>query len=243
MINTPIMIYSMMAGMATVLGSLLVLAWRSTERFLAFLLGLAAGIMAAVVLQDLVPAALKFGSLKTTLAGILLGVLILGGLDRLLSGPAPSTRVRSDRLYLLKMGYLIAAGIALHDLPEGMAMAVGWAATKSLGWMLALSIGLHNIPEGMATSVPLKMAGVPGIRILALNFLVSIFTPLGTLLGLVLVSMSRFWIGLLLALAAGAMSYIVGFGLVPEAFGRRPRAAALGLLLGWAVIGFLTLFE
>jgi len=240
--DTTVMAYSMMAGMATVLGSLLVLSWRSAGRFLPFLLGLAAGIMSAVVLQDLMPAALKYSSPKTALAGVLSGVLILGCLDRLLSGLVPSTRVRSVRL-LLKTGYLIAAGIALHDLPEGMAIAVGWAAAQNLGWMLAISIGLHNIPEGMAASAPLKMAGVPGIRILALNFLVALFTPLGTLIGMFLVSLSRDWIGLLLALAAGAMAYVVVFGLLPEAFRRRQKDAALGLLTGLAIFGCFSLLD
>jgi len=159
-----------------------------------------------------------------------------------LSDPLPSARASPGRRHLLKMGYLMAIGVALHDLPEGMAIAVGWAATHCLGWMLAISIGLHNIPEGMATAALLKMAGMPGIRILALNLLVSIFTPLGTLFGLLLVFMSQAWIGLLLAFAAGAMIYIVACGLIPEAFRRRQKSAFLGILGGFAVIICLALF-
>ncbi len=58
------------------------------------------------------------------------------------------------------MGYLIAIGIALHDLPEGIAIAVGYAAQENLGLIIALAIGLHNIPEGMATAAPLLMGGL-----------------------------------------------------------------------------------
>jgi len=48
----------------------------------------------------------------------------------------------THRLYL-RMGYLIALGIALHDLPEGIAIAAGYSASPVLGPALALAIGLH----------------------------------------------------------------------------------------------------
>jgi ZIP family zinc transporter len=243
LIDTSIMFYSMMAGLATVLGSFLVLAWNFTKGFLAFFLGLAAGIMAAVVLLDLIPAAVRYGNLITILIGTCLGVFLLLGFNWLLSCFAPSSRKVTDRKYLLKMGYLTAAGIALHDLPEGMAIAAGWAAAQNLGLMLVLSIGLHNVPEGMATATFLKMAGVAKIRILALIFSLTLCTPLGTLLGLLLVSLSQVWIGFLLALAAGAMTYIVVFGLVPEAFRRQQKLAALGLLMGLAIFNLLVFFR
>ena len=74
---------------------------------------------------------------------------------------------------------------------------------------MVIAIGLHNIPEGMATAAPLRYGGCSGARVLAINMLISLVTPLGTFIGLVLVEASRTFIGLLLAFAAGAMTYIV----------------------------------
>ena len=236
--------YSVLAGLATVLGGLIVLAMgRQTERSLAIFLGLAAGIMLGVVVLDLLPSAWTHGNPLTTVVGFLLGLLLLFVLDLLLSGTAPASPLVRDRRYLLNMGYLIAAGIALHDLPEGMAIAVGWAATSHLGWMIALAIGLHNIPEGMATAAPLLMGGMHPVKTLAVNALVSVFTPLGTLLGLVLVGLSRGWIGALLSLAAGAMSYIVRYELIPESRRRHPNYARLGCILGFLIILALAAVE
>lgn len=130
------------------------------------------------------------------------------------------------------MGYLIAIGIALHDLPEGIAIAVGYSATPELGLIIALAIGLHNIPEGMATAAPLKMGGMNSFKILALTTLVSLITPLGAYLGFIIISISKSLIGLLLAFAGGAMTFIVHNELWPESKRRHPNYSRLGAVCG-----------
>jgi ZIP family zinc transporter len=141
------------------------------------------------------------------------------------------------------MGYLIAIGIALHDLPEGIAIAAGFSATTTLGWKIAIAIGLHNVPEGMITAAPLSMSGLSPFKILATTGLVSLFTPLGTLLGLLIVSLSKTYISFLLAMAAGAMIYIVLFEILPEGKKRHPNYARLGIVAGIMLIFFLLLLE
>ncbi len=236
--------YSLLAGGATVLGGIMALAaGRPTERTLALVLGVAGGIMAGVTGMDLLPAAWKYGGFGATVTGLVSGFVLLFCLALLLAGRAPTSPAVRDARYLAAMGYLIATGIALHDLPEGMAIAVGYAATSQLGWIIALSIGLHNIPEGMATAAPLRMAGVSPLRILGLNLLVSLFTPLGTLAGFILLESSRRWIGLLLALAAGAMIYIVFCEILPESRRRHPNYARLGVVCGLLLLFGLNLLH
>lgn len=235
---------SILAGLATCLGALIVLALgKPTEKKLALFLGLAAGIMLGVVILDLLPSAWTYGNIFTTIGGFVLGLALLSFFDHLLTLFTPVSPVERDKRYLLNMGYVIALGIAMHDLPEGIAIAVGYAATDHLGWLIALAIGLHNIPEGMATAAPLRMGGMSFRRILFINSLVSVFTPLGTLLGLALVAISRGLISLLLAMAGGAMTYIVRFELIPESRRRHPNYARLGSLIGIAVILILTLWH
>ena len=159
-----------------------------------------------------------------------------GILDLGLNILAPSLYKGSN---YLKMGYLIAAGIALHDLPEGFAIAAGFAATEGLGPLLALAIGLHNIPEGMATAAPLRYGGMNNRRILALNAAISLVTPLGTCAGLVLVETSPTFIGTLLAFAAGAMSYIILGELAPASRRNHKILAYAGMLAGFGLIALL----
>lgn len=241
-----IIINSLIAGSATCLGALLViLTGRPRQKTLSFLFGLAAGIMMGVVVLDLIPTALEQGTIRQTVKGFSLGIVLMTALNLVLSrlyapekGSAPP-----QKNYFLRMGYLIAIGIALHDLPEGIAIAAGYSAQQALGLIIALAIGLHNIPEGMATATPLVMSGVRPSRILLLNGAVSLFTPAGALLGLALLNISPHVVALLLAVAAGAMAFIVGHELLPESRRRHPNYSTLGALLGFIFILILSAFH
>lgn len=237
---------SMLAGLATVLGALIVVAWgRPGERVLACFLGFAGGVMTAVVVLDLLPSALDYGNVLTTWAGFILGLVFMLFLDILISflPRQDYAGLGTATGRLLKMGYLIAVGIALHDLPEGIAIAVGYSAKDSLGLLITLSIGLHNIPEGMATATPLTMGGMSKRMILLICLLISIFTPLGACLGFLLVLVSDHFICLLLALAGGAMAFIVYNELIPESYRRHPNFARLGFAAGTVLILSLSLLH
>lgn len=238
-----IIFLSLIAGLATTLGTLSVLLLgKPGERIFSFFLGTAGGIMMAVVILDLLPSAVSQGSIFMVVLGSFLGLLVMLILDLILSEIYSSSEQENNRAkQLLKMGYLIAIGIALHDLPEGMAIAVGYSATEKLGFLIALAIGLHNIPEGMAIAAPLKMGGMRSSKIILLTIFISFFTPLGSFIGYLLVSLSRHFIALLLSLAAGAMTYIVINELIPESIKHHPNFARLGISLGFIFIFFLTL--
>ena len=237
-----VIVQSVLAGLATVVGALVVITLgRPGERVLSVLLGFAGGVMTAVVIFDLIPSALDYGNVLTTSAGFILGLIFMLGLDIIISllPGRKNAELPGRQSRLLKMGYLIAVGIALHDLPEGIAIAVGYSAKESLGLLIAVSIGLHNIPEGMATAAPLTMGGMSRLGIIFICLLISIFTPLGAFIGLLLVAISPRFICLLLALAGGAMAFIVKNELIPESYRRHPNYARFGFALGIILILFL----
>ncbi|MDA8235786.1 MAG: ZIP family metal transporter [Clostridia bacterium] len=240
-----IMLLSLLAGLATCLGGLVVVLFgKPNEKALAVFLGMAAGIMVAVVVFDLIPSSLTYGSIYTASIGFVLGAMLMYIMDLVFTIIYPQAQKTPSRpTYLLKMGYLIAMGIALHDLPEGIAIAVGYSATTKLGLVLALAIGMHNIPEGMATAAPLRMGGMAPAKILLINGAVSLFTPLGTWLGLLMVNISDRFISTLLALAAGAMTYLVKDELLPESHRRHPYFSKLGIGFGLSIILALTFWE
>lgn len=227
---------SLLAGLATVLGSIVVLIWKSrSRRTLAILLGGAAGVMLAVVLLDLIPAALDQGTPLEAGIGFGAGVVLLWGLDKLM------TRLIGGNIYsreasYKRMGYLMATGIAMHDLPEGIAIAGAYAAGGALGPLLALSIALHNIPEGIATATPLYMGGVRRRQVVLVNVIISVFTPLGTLLGLFLLRLSPEHLSFMLALAGGAMTYLLKDELIPAAQQQSPFWSWIGLAGGYVLL-------
>lgn len=234
-----VVLQGLLAGLGTCLGALLVIFFgRFGTGAASLLLGLAAGIMAAVVVLDLLPASLQYGNLFSSLSGFLAGAAIMGGTDWLLSRRQPAGRHGGS---FLKMGYLIALGIAMHDLPEGFAIAAGYAAADQLGSVLVLAIALHNIPEGMATAAPLRLGGMRAGKVFLLNAAISLITPAGALLGILLIETSRAMISLLLAFAAGAMTYIIQGGLIPESCRQSRPLAFLGMLAGASFIVVLNL--
>lgn len=233
---------STVAGLATLLGALIVVSLgEPSERILAAFLGFAGGIMTAVVVLDLIPSALDYGNIFIASLGFFLGIFFMFTLDLLISffPGLHQNETKGRKAQLLKMGYLIAAGIALHDLPEGIAIAVGYSAKESLGFLIALSIGLHNIPEGMATAAPLTMSGVSNKRVIYTALAISFFTPIGAFLGLVIITISPNLISLLLSLAGGAMAFIVKSELIPESYQRHPNYSRLGFFFGVILIVLL----
>lgn len=238
-----ILFLSLLAGLATTLGALVILAIdRLSEKTLILFLGLAAGIMLSVVLLDLLPSALSYGSFLTSVLGFGAGLIFLIILSGLLASLESFSNFSGGGKWR-RMGYLIALGIALHDLPEGIAIAAGFTATTQLGWLLAVAIGLHNIPEGMAMATPLALSGLSPNGILGLAALVSLVTPLGTLLGLFILGLNRSLLSFLLALAAGAMVYVVFWEILPQCRKPHPRYGLAGIILGFLVIVILSLLE
>ncbi|HHT90321.1 MAG: ZIP family metal transporter [Bacillota bacterium] len=216
-------------------GLLVALLGRPQENFLRFLLAFSAGIMLAVVFQDLILEALDLGGLALTLCGLLLGVLAL----QLTASWAHHDRLPSTGL--VRTGFLLALGIALHNLPEGLAIGTGYLASPHLGFSLALALFLHDIPEGMAMAAPLRAGGYSSFHVVVLTIITGIPTGIGALLGGLLGSLSPATLGGALAFAGGAMLFLVFHELLPQAQSPKyPQTSTFGAVIG-IVVGLVFL--
>ncbi|MDR3541211.1 MAG: ZIP family metal transporter [Desulfosporosinus sp.] len=233
---------STIAGLATTLGSLLVLLFgKPQERVLASLIAGAGGVMLAVVTLDLLPSAWQSGPPLQVGAGFALGLLFMFLAAKQLNVPADSDLPLSRRQRLKRTGLLIATGIALHDIPEGMAIAISQEAAPGLGLLIALAITLHNLPEGMATTAPLTMARIRWWKILLLNIAIAFFTPFGALLGILALESVQNSLAFFLAFAAGAMIFLVFAELIPLSRERHPHYALLGGTTGFILFALIGL--
>jgi ZIP family zinc transporter len=106
---------------------------------------------------------------------------------------------------LLRSGVLIAIGITLHNLPEGIAVALGYEHFPQLGLLLATAIAIHNIPEGMATALPVYEAGASRLHVISLALISGMAEPVGALLATLLLESIPKVVSVGLALAAGVM--------------------------------------
>jgi len=231
-----VIIQSLLAGLATVTGALFVIMWgRPGQKPTALLLGLASGVMLLVVALDLLPRAISAGR-PLAAAGLCLGLLTCKVSGLVVGRSIRGTGFYGGRAAFFKMGVMVALSIALHDLPEGLAIGAGFAESGALGTALAVAIGLHNIPEGIGIAVPLYLAGSSKLKILGLCLLISLVTPLGAALGLFVSTVNPLYVGFLLSFAAGAMLFVVADEIIPASHNLSRSFALLGLTLGAIVV-------
>lgn len=227
---------------ATGLGALPVLGVRQVSGAgRATMLGFSAGIMlAAAVLSLLVPAlesatALAGGSSAFALVGVGLagGALALRWADRALPHlHLPATSVGHPGASA-RSALLVAVAIALHNLPEGL--AVGTASAGGGGGAVTLGIALQNMPEGLVVATALASLGVARLAAFGIAFATGLLEPVGGLIGASLAAGSAVALPWALSAAAGAMLFVVLHEMVPQLrrAGVRP---ALGAAAGIATM-------
>ena len=133
---------------------------------------------------------------------------------------------------------LFVMAIAIHNLPEGIAAGVGFGSGDNAGAMIiAGGIALQNIPEGMVIIAPMLAAGVSKRRTLQIAALTGLVEVVGTLIGYLAVSISTAILPFALAFAGGTMLYVISDEMIPETHAHgSQRGATYALLAGFALM-------
>ena len=116
--------------------------------------------------------------------------------------------------------------------------------STTLGISLAVAIAIHNIPEGIAIAMPIYCASRNKKKAFFYSFLAGIAEPIGALIGLfiLLPFLNNQILSLALAFVAGVMVFISFDELLPLSFGNRRRhVSVIGVLCGMIIIA-LSLF-
>ena len=201
-----------------------------SNKKLGFILEFAAGLMTAIICFDLIPEALKYADITVCLIGVFIGIVIMIICDEFIK-KISSKKIKNN--HLLKTGMIILVGLTLHNFPEGLAIGAGFEASNVLGLSLAIAIAIHDVPEGISIAVPLKEGGSKKKKVILLTALSGITTGIGAFFGAVIGNISEGLIGGSLALAAGAMLYIVACELIPESKSiYKGRFTSFGNILG-----------
>lgn len=203
-----------------------------SSRFLSVILGFAAGIMLEVSFLELIPEAVAQGGFYSGSAGLIGGIITLLLLDNILPHHHHYSK-ETRRGRFRKIGFLLGIGIALHNIPEGLAIGAGYVSSESLGLGLALIMGIHNFPEGIAMAVAMDAGGISKMKIFIGTVLAGVPMALGAFLGAILGKVSPLVLSLSLGFAGGAMLYVTCDELIPDAHNlARGHSATIGLLCG-----------
>ena len=133
---------------------------------------------------------------------------------------------------------LFVLAIAIHNLPEGIAAGVGFGSDNPEGALLiAGGIALQNIPEGMVIIAPMLSAGISPKKTFLYALGTGLVEVVGTLLGYFAVSVASAILPFALAFAGGTMLYIISDEMIPETHAHgSQRGATYALLAGFCVM-------
>lgn len=133
---------------------------------------------------------------------------------------------------------LFVAAIAIHNLPEGIAAGVSFGTEDtSQAMMIAFGIALQNIPEGMVIIAPMLAAGVSPGRTFVCALFTGLIEVAGTLLGYWAVSLASAILPFALAFAGGTMLYVISDEMIPETHAHGSETGATyALLAGFCVM-------
>ena len=215
------------------------------------LTGFAAGVMvAASVWSLLIPSIeqaehMGIWSFIPAVAGFWAGILFLLLLDHVIPHLHLGSKEAEGPKTKLQKTTMLVLAVALHNIPEGMAVGVvyagylsGSAEISAMGALaLALGIAIQNFPEGAIISMPLRSEGAGKGKAFTYGLLSGVVEPVGALLtiaasGIIIPSLPY-----LLSFAAGAMIYVVVEELIPEmSQGEHSNIGTLFFAVGFSVM-------
>ncbi len=133
---------------------------------------------------------------------------------------------------------LFVMAIAIHNLPEGIAAGVGFGSgNNSEAILIAGGIALQNIPEGMVIIGPMLSAGVKPQKTFLIAAATGLVEVLGTFLGYFAVTISAAVLPFALSFAGGTMLYVISDEMIPETHsGGKQRGSTYTLLLGFCLM-------
>ena len=214
-----------------------------SEKFQKITVGFAAGVMIAASVWSLILPSVEMAENQGTIAwipatiGLILGVVFLIFINK---SAEKLERKRNGK----KLNMLLFS-VTLHNIPEGMAVGVSFAAFLAgnagvelyEAMLLTIGIAIQNIPEGAIISMPLKMEGVSKPKAFLYGVLSGVVEPIAAVVTLMMINIVVPILPYLLSFAAGAMIYVVVEELIPEIHsGKKSFLGVIGFTIGFVVM-------
>lgn len=216
--------YALLTALATGLGALPFLFLKKvSKRFLGLASAVAAGLMLTASFQ-LIHESLRYSLLRSVLGIILgLILIVLGQRVIRARSDQESISVGMLKGANAVQALLIIGVMTLHSFAEGIGVGVAYGDGFGFGLFITLAIAIHNIPEGIAISLVLIPKGVSVWRAAWWSIFSSLPQPLIAVPAFLLVEIFEPILPIGLGLAAGAMIWMATSEIIPEALEKAPK--------------------
>ncbi len=211
------------------------------------MLGFGAGVMLAASAFSLalpgIDAAQGYGAGPWLAGGIVSAAILAGGgllllLDRTIPHEHFVKGLEGGNPERIKRAWLFVFAICLHNVPEGLAIGVGFSGGDTAGGIaLATGIAIQDIPEGLVVAVALMATGYSRGFSVAIGMASGLVEPLAAVLGAVIIGSYPWLLPLGLGFAAGAMLFVVSHEIIPESHRQGHESfATAGLMIGFVLM-------
>jgi zinc transporter, ZIP family len=214
-----VLVILLISLLGPIMGSLIGVIRSPSQRYMYNILAFAAGVMLTISFVILLPLSISYSSGVICAVGIVVGALIMFIIDILIPHIHPELcRLDKDKVCdIRKSSVYITTGLFIHNLPEGMVIAIGALSHTKIGLAIAIAMAIQKIPEGICTSAPRFYCTNQRLK----SFLISCLTIIPLLIGFVITyyvysNVSLGIVGFLTGLAAGLMIYISADELIPN---------------------------
>lgn len=187
-----------------------------SRRVLSMFLGFSGGVMVSLVVFDLMPEAFEMSNTAMTLLWFVVGAGSIGLID-LIYPHMHHMSLDEESARYVRTSIIVALGIAMHNLPEGLAVGAGLATSTEVGITVATLMFLHNIPEGLAVAGPLAVCGKKPLYMIGVAAAAGLPSVVGAAIGAYIGQISPGMLAGSLAFAAGAMLFVTFDELIPGA--------------------------
>ncbi|MEM4160244.1 MAG: ZIP family metal transporter [Candidatus Micrarchaeia archaeon] len=220
----------------------------TVEKSLSILISLAAGTLLGAAFLDLIPESFEIMETKTAMILVLVGFLLFFVLEKFILWHHCHNKQCKHRERKKALPYLNIIGDGVHNIIDGMVIAVAYLTDPSLGIVTTIAIIMHEIPQEIGDFGILLYSGLNKLTALAFNFLTALTAMIGAIVILILDVSFQSITAFLLPLAAGHFIYIAAADLIPElqiTTNKKESAIQLAvLLIGILLIMFVgSIFE
>ena len=246
------LIITLLVGLFTVVGSLLVILSKNNKKFIDASICLAFGVMIALGILELLPESYELitahinkpYNIAMLLLCIIVGVAILKTLDNFVPDHSHDHKHdKEHKLNLYHIGIISSIALVLHNIIEGITLYSTLVMSLNSGIMMCLAIGIHNIPMGMVIASTFYKKTNSKLKTILISVGISLSTFVGALLAYLCSGyvMTELIEGILLGITLGMLVHITCFELLAQIKEIKNKKFSVGIIILGIIIMLISL--